>query len=171
MVPATSLVFNPDLGSPAHIRVFNPTDLSTHKDFYAFNPQYTGGVVTSNITFNARGYVAVAALQNTHIKIFEITENPKEIASYYAFKGYNGEINIKLIQNSLGNGIDLIASPKSGSNHIKIMDALTGTVKDQYYAYKFAKTTPVGIDIAPCGSTLTTSLIITPHSAGFTVLI
>lgn len=171
MVPATSLVFNPDLGSPAHIRVFNPTDLSTHKDFYAFNPQYTGGVVTSNITFNAREYVAVAALQNTHIKIFDITENPKEIASYYAFKGYNGEINIKLIQNSLGNGIDLIASPKSGSNHIKIIDALTGTVKDQYYAYKFAKTTPVGIDIAPCGSTLTTSLIITPHSAGFPVLI
>lgn len=171
VVPTASLVFYPDSGSPSHIRIFNPNDLSAHKDFYAFGTAYTGGVKSSSITFNNREYVAVAALQNTHIKIFDITTNPKEVASYYAFKGYNGEIDIKMIQNSSGNGIDIIATPKIGSSHIKIMDGLTGIVKSEFYAYNSYKTASIGIQIAPCGSTLSPSLIITPHEVGMPIVI
>lgn len=109
-------------GGSGHVRVFDGSNAAPIRDFFAFDPNFTGGVRVAggDINGDGRDDIITGSTVNGHVKVFD-GRGGGELRSFNAFgTNFSGGVFVAA-GDVTGDGIeDLVAGADSGSSLINV---------------------------------------------------
>jgi hypothetical protein len=135
------------IGSTSHIKVFNTDHSVDYDGFFAYGPDYTGGVDVAAGDVDGDGIdeiiTGTGPGSTTHVRIFK--KNGQAIGGFFAYDGFYTGVNVTAGDVD-GDGIDeIITGTGPGSTtHIKVFK-LNGQLVTNFFAYEGYY---VGADVA-----------------------
>ncbi|MFL5327794.1 MAG: choice-of-anchor Q domain-containing protein [Gemmataceae bacterium] len=126
------------------VRVFKiPTDNSlirSIRDFYAYDPGFHGGVSLASADVNHDGVEDIITGAGPgggpHVRIFSGLNN-SIINEFYAYGSkFHGGVSVAAGDIDLDGRVDIVTGPMSqGGPHIRVFDALSATVTNEFFAF------------------------------------
>ena len=123
-------------GGAPHVKVFNGTDLSELASFFAFDPNFTGGVYVAagDVTGDSLDDIIVGAGvgANGHVKIFD-AQDSQLVSSFFAFGAdFNGGVRVAAIDLDGDDLVELVAANvREDKPQVIVLDPLTGEQLDR----------------------------------------
>jgi len=143
-------------GAGPRVVVFDGIDSNSLYSFYAFEPlyaggpRYAGGVSVAAGDVNGEGYadIVVGSLTTfSHVKVFSGRDG-SELASFYAFAGFDGGVNVAVADVDHDGRADIIVGTQSGSSHVKVFSGLDGTLLRSFFVFSAGYTAGVSVAAA-----------------------
>ena len=136
--PELEVVSGAGPGGGPHVKVFNPENSFTGREFYAYDSSFMGGVdvAAGDINGDGKDEIITGAGKGggPHVKAFDQQGNV--IASFYAYDSqFTGGIRVSTGDIN-GDGKDEIitGAGKGGGPHVKAFDS-SGAVTAEFFAY------------------------------------
>jgi hypothetical protein len=130
-IPATSLfAVGAGVGGGPQVKVYN-SDGSLRLNFYAYDTSYHGGVTVATGDVNGGEFpdiVTGSAQGSSNVKVFD-GETGSQIASFYAFPGFTGGVNVAVADG------DIIVGAGPGGGPIVAGFSLSGGTVNQVFSF------------------------------------
>jgi hypothetical protein len=134
------VVVGADAGGGPHVRVFNGADGSELMSFYAFPPEFSGGVrvAAGDVNHDGRADVITGAGPGggPHLRVFEAMTGTELLSRYVFDPLFTGGVNLAA-GDVQGRGRDqiLVSAGSGGGPHVLLLDGLTGLELASFYAF------------------------------------
>ena len=125
--------------------------------FFAYDPQFTGGVFVSARDVNNDGILDIitgaGAGGGPHVKVFD-GSNLNEIRSFFAYdQTFTGGVSVAAIDLNGDNILDLVTGAGPGGGpHVKVFDGATNSIISQWFAYPVSFTGGVYVAAGDIGN-------------------
>lgn len=125
------IITGPGRGAPPHVKVFKATDASVIKSFYAYAPQFLGGISVAGgfVDDDKFGDIVVGAGQgaSSHVAIFSGASDAA-LASFYAFDpAFKGGIRVGATRKQdTGSTKVIVGAGMGGHSHILVLNVTGG---------------------------------------------
>ncbi|MDA1013625.1 MAG: putative Ig domain-containing protein, partial [Planctomycetota bacterium] len=128
------IITTPGTGGGPNVKVFDGVTGAVVRDFFAFDPAFRGGVLTSVGDFDGDRFADIVTGAGPgggpHVKVFSGQDN-SVIRSFFAYDvAFNGGVDVSAADLN-GDGVDdVIVGPSDGSNRVgrQVFDGSTGAV-------------------------------------------
>ena len=146
-------------GVGPHVRVISGADGSTQlHSFYAYVPQFTGGVFVASADVNDDGHADIitgpGAGGGPHVRVFDGT-NGSEIAGFMAYDSqFLGGVRVGAADVNDDGHADIITGPGSAAAHVRIISGDGFAQLGEFFSYS---SFPYGIFVAGAPAALTGS--------------
>lgn len=133
------IITAPGAGAGPHVKVFDGKDQSELTSFFAYTPQFTGGVFVAAGDVNGDGRADIitgAATGLAHVKVFD-GSTQDELASFFAYDAsFSGGVRVAAGDVN-GDGIaELVTAPGPGTvSTVKVFNAITKEEQDGFQAF------------------------------------
>jgi hypothetical protein len=126
-------------GGGPHVKVFHNLATGQSTDFFAYDPNYRGGVRVAVADLNGDGIPdIVTAPGRDHPPIIRVF-NGRDLSMMAEFRAYDDpfDLGIYVAASDLHNGKALIAVGPGlgGPPHVKVFDLISGRMIDEFYPY------------------------------------
>ncbi|MFN6051682.1 MAG: Ig-like domain-containing protein, partial [Planctomycetia bacterium] len=125
--------------------------------FFAYDPQFTGGVFVSARDVNNDGILDIitgaGAGGGPHVKVFD-GSNLNAIRSFFAYdQSFTGGVTVAAIDLNGDNILDLVTGAGPGGGpHVKVFDGATNSIISQWFAYPISFTGGVYVAAGDIGN-------------------
>lgn len=136
----TTIITGADAGGGPHVRVLNASDNSQVFSFFAYDPNFRGGVRVAKGDVNKDGVkdiiTAPGAGGGPHIKVFDGVTGGL-IRSFFAYSaGFAGGVYVAAADVNGDGAADIITGAGgSGGPHVKVFDGQSGIELFSFFAY------------------------------------
>ncbi|QGJ70889.1 Hypothetical protein PBC10988_25880 [Planctomycetales bacterium 10988] len=169
------IITSADAGGGPHIKVFSGEDGSVLTEFYAYDPNFTGGVrvAAGDVDGNGTAEIITApgAGGGPHIRVFEGTtgmQMPGAATNFYAYAP-NVLTGVYVASGDVdGDGKDdiLTAPGAGGGPHVKVFSSEDASLLQNFYAYDPAFTGGVRIAAADLNQDTFADILTVPGPSG-----
>ncbi len=127
-------------GGGPHVRVFDGADGSERFSFFAYDPNFAGGVRVATGDVNGDGVSDVITGAGPgggpHVKVFDGTTGD-EIRSFFAFDdGFRGGVFVAAADLNGDGQVDIITGAGAGGGpHVRVWSGLDGSLLHEFFAY------------------------------------
>jgi hypothetical protein len=144
-------------GGGPRVRVFNPNNGQAVHDFYAYDPNFLGGVSVATGDFNMDGVADIVTGAGPgggpHVRVFDGQTGqqlPGAIGSFFAYApAFSGGVFVAAGDMNGDNVADIItAAGPGGGPHVRVFNGATGAVLAEFYAYDPAFSGGVRVAVA-----------------------
>ena len=127
-------------GGGPHVKVFDGRTGAEARSFFAFDPQFTGGVFVAAGDLNGDGFADIVtgadAGGGPQVKVFD-GQTGAELRSFFAYAStFTGGVRVATGDIN-GDGFDdiITGAGAGGAPHVKVFDGLTGAEARSFFAY------------------------------------
>ncbi|HLO97108.1 MAG TPA: PEP-CTERM sorting domain-containing protein [Fimbriimonas sp.] len=124
-------------GGGPHVKVFNGTDSSLLRSFFAYDPAFSGGVNVGG----GSGSGKVVTGGGPHVKSFDGITMNEELSFFPYTPSFSGGVRVATGDVN-GDGIaDIVTVPMSGAaSHVKVFDGFSSSELSSFFAFNPAST-------------------------------
>lgn len=136
-----------DAGGGPHVKVFDPRTGALRLSFFAYSPDFTGGVRVASGDINGDGFPDIVTAPGPgggpHVRVFNgLTglQLPGPVGSFMAYdSAFRGGVYVATGDVTGGGIADIVTAPGVGGGpHVKVFDGTTGALVRQLFAYDMA---------------------------------
>ena len=128
-------------GGGPHVRVFSPVGLTTFFDFFAYPPNFTGGVFVAAGDVNGDGFADIitgaGAGGGPHVRVFDGHNQLAVLHDFFAFNpNFSGGVHVAAgdVNGDVYHDIIVGAGPGAGP-HVRVFSPINQEVLHDFFAY------------------------------------
>ncbi len=127
-------------GGGPNVRIFDGSNLSLLKSFYAFDPTFTGGVYVACGDTDGNGFaeviVGAGAGGSPTVSVFRINDFD-QIATYQPYgAGFKGGVRVGVAQSHISGKVNIVTGPGTGGGpQVQVYDTFTSSALDNFFAF------------------------------------
>lgn len=123
-------------GGGPHVKAFSGSDTAELRSFFAFPPDFLGGVNVGGGSNLPRIVTGAGAGGGPHVKVFNGLTLGEELSFFAYSPGFSGGVRVATGDVN-GDGVaDLVTVPASGAAaHVKVFDGFTSTELSSFFAF------------------------------------
>jgi len=131
-------------GGGPHVKVFNPVGMTLLNSFFAYNPNFRGGVFVAAGDVNGDGFAEVVTGPGaggvSQVKVFDAHNNLMLLRSFFAFaQMFAGGVRVALGDVDgdiiIDNNDVIVGAGPGGGPHVKVFSSLNQSVLANFFAY------------------------------------
>jgi hypothetical protein len=136
----SDIIVGAGAGGGPEVRVFDGSNLSVLKAFFAYDQSFTGGVTVAAIDFNADGILDIVTGAGPgaapHVKVFDGATN-SILSQWYAYPAsFTGGVFVAAGDISNDGNIEIVTGAgMGGAPVVAVWDPYTGALLSQFMAY------------------------------------
>ena len=124
-------------GGAPHVKVFSGATGAELRSFFAFAPDFSGGVTVAggDITGDRRADVVVGSGTGSHVKVFDGATGAEE-RSFFAFAGFAGGVFVGSGDLDCdGRDEIVVGAGPGGAPHVQVFDGASNAVVRSFFAF------------------------------------